>query len=230
MGKINNMLIKFVKGIIVALFTLGISVLFTLNLNIIYKYCVDKFNLNYISNLSKDKIILDYKNLINYLQNPFKNKLVFDNFIMSKNGEIHFFEVKRIFLSIYLILIIIFLVALIYIIITKKNNKKINIYLNLNYGANTLITFIAIIAFSMYLDFSKAFVVFHKIFFKNDYWIFDESLDPIIKVLPEEVFMIYAKVIVFIILLFIIIYKIYYYKNIQKNKHNVMINNRKLGR
>lgn len=228
MKKINEIGIKFIKGLVIALFTLGISVIFTLNLKIIYEYCIDKFKLNYIVNLSKEDIMLDYNNLINYLQNPFNKKLSFDNFIMSKNGEIHFFEVKRIFLFIYLITLIIFILGLIYIYINKINKNKTNIYKDLNYGANTLILFICIIASSMLLDFSKAFIIFHKIFFKNDYWIFDERLDPIIKVLPEEVFMIYAVVILILVLLFIISYKIYYYKNI--NKEKVMINNIKISR
>lgn len=228
MRKINNLLIKFIKGFIVLLFTLGISVICTLNLKFIYKYCIDKFNLDSMVNLSKEDIMLDYKNLINYLQNPFNKKLVFNNFIMSKNGEIHFFEVKKIFLFIYLLTVTIFLLALIYILIKRKYNKKLNIYKDLNYGANTLIGFIVIMAFSIYLDFSKAFIVFHEIFFKNNYWIFDENLDPIIKVLPEEVFMIYAVIVLILILLFIVSYKIYYYKSINKNK--IMINNIKLGR
>lgn len=228
MKKINETIIKFIKGIIIALFTLGISVVFTLNLNIIYEYCIDKFELSYVANLSKKDIMLDYKSLINYLQNPFNKKLAFNNFIMSTNGEIHFSEVKRIFLSIYLIIVMILLLILIYILVNKFNNKKLYIYKDLNYGANALVLFISIIATSMYLDFSKAFIIFHKIFFKNNYWIFDENLDPIIKVLPEEIFMIYAVVILILVLLFIIIYKIYYYKSIKRN--NIMINNSNLGR
>lgn len=228
MRRLNEILIKLFKGIFVSLFTLGISVIFTLNLNIIYKYCIDKFRLKYVVNLSKEDIMSDYNRLINYLQNPFNKKLSFNNFIMSKNGEIHFFEVKRIFLVIYLIIIIIFLLALIYIVLNKFNNKKLYIYKDLNYGANTLILFITIIASSIYFDFSKAFIIFHKIVFKNNYWIFDENLDPIIKVLPEEVFMIYAVIILIMVLLFIIVYKIYYYINIKKT--NIMTNNIKLGR
>ena len=228
MRKINSLVIRFFKGVMVALFTIGISVIFTLNLKVIYNYCIDKFNLNNVVNLNKEDIMLDYRNLINYLQNPFNEKLTFNNFIMSKNGEIHFFEVKRIFLFIYLAISVILFITLIYILIKKINNKKLYIYKDLNYGANTLILFICILAFSMYLDFSKAFIIFHKIFFRNNYWIFDESLDPIIKVLPEEVFIIYAIVILILILVFIVAYKIYYYKSINKNK--IMINNIKLSR
>ena len=40
------------------------------------------------------------------------------------------------------------------------------------------------------IDFSWAFTMFHKLFFRNDYWIFDPRIDPIIIALPEELFMI----------------------------------------
>ncbi|WP_195987229.1 DUF1461 domain-containing protein, partial [Clostridium sp. D53t1_180928_C8] len=57
-------------------------------------------------------------------------------------------------------------------------------------------------------DFSKAFIIFHKIFFKNNYWIFDETIDPIINALPEELFMIYGAIILAIVILAAIIIKL----------------------
>ncbi|MFU7518064.1 DUF1461 domain-containing protein, partial [Clostridium sp. HCS.1] len=63
---------------------------------------------------------------------------------------------------------------------------------------------------------SKAFVIFHNIFFNNDYWIFDERTDPIIKVLPEDVFMLYSLVIVALVIIAVIVYKLYY--NYKKKK------------
>lgn len=38
-------------------------------------------------------------------------------------------------------------------------------------------------------DFSKYFVVFHKIFFSNDLWILDPSTDMLINIVPEPFFM-----------------------------------------
>ena len=39
------------------------------------------------------------------------------------------------------------------------------------------------------LFWDKVFVVFHELFFNNDFWIFDYRTDPIILLLPDEFFM-----------------------------------------
>ena len=64
------------------------------------------------------------------------------------------------------------------------------------------------------VDFSKAFVIFHNIFFDNSYWIFDPRTDPIINALPEMVFMIYALIIIMFLLVEAILFKLIYYKKI----------------
>lgn len=213
MIKILYFLKKVIVGIIVAILTIGISVVATLNLTIIYSYLIDKYNLNTIVNLSKSSLLNDYHNLIYYLQNPFIKDLRFENFPMSANGEFHFYEVKKIFLSIYLILCIIIVLSIVYIYINKRIGKKVQLLKLLNYGANTLIVFLTTLVLCIYIDFSKAFTVFHEIFFNNDYWIFDEKTDPIIKVLPEEVFKLYALIILFFIFIAVVSYKVFYLRN-----------------
>ncbi len=223
-GILNNV-IKVFYGIIVAILTIGISTIITLNSKFIYYYSIDKYNLEKIANISKEMLIGDFDRLIKYLQNPFIEKLKFNNFTMSINGEFHFYEVKKIFLWIYAITIFIALLFIILVITNKFNRNKIHIYKTLNYGANTLIITIVSLLAIIAIDFSKAFIVFHKIFFNNDYWIFDERTDPIIKVLPEEVFMLYALVIIALVFVGIIGYKLYYYfiKNKIKNKRDINI-------
>lgn len=209
---------KIIQGIMVALFTIGLSVIISLNLRVIYSYSIDKYDLTRLGQLSKDALMNDYNILLNYLQNPFIKKLKFNNFIMSTNGEFHFYEVKKIFLNIYLIIIVILLAFIVIKFILRKYNKKFNLFKILNYGANTLISIIAVLLASIFINFSKAFVVFHKIFFNNDYWVFDSKTDPIIDVLPEEVFKLYAIIVIAFVLEFIILYKIFYYREKNKNK------------
>lgn len=213
MNKILHFLKKAIIGIIVATLTIGMSFIAALNLTIIYSYSIDKYNLNTIVNLSKSSLLNDYYNLIYYLQNPFIKNLKFKNFVMSANGEFHFYEVKKIFLNIYLILFIIIVLSILYIYIKKRIGKKVKLYKLLNYGANTLIVFLTTLLLSIYIDFSKAFTVFHKIFFNNDYWIFDERTDPIIRVLPEEVFKLYALIILLFTFIAVVSYKVYYLRN-----------------
>ncbi|MDV4152417.1 TIGR01906 family membrane protein, partial [Clostridium sp. AL.422] len=145
-------------------------------------------------------------------------KLEFHNFSMSVNGEFHFYEVKKIFLYIYAITIIIALFFCILYFVNKLRFKKVHLYKILNYGSNTLIVTILMLVTAIYIDFSKAFIIFHKIFFNNDYWIFDEKTDPIIKVLPEEVFKLYAILIIGLVIIAIITFKVYYYLTKKKIK------------
>ncbi|WP_411168069.1 TIGR01906 family membrane protein [Clostridium sp. MB05] len=217
MKRLLSILFKSIQGLMVALFTIGLSVIVSLNLRIIYTYSISKYNLTELGNISKENLISDYNILLNYLQNPFIKKLKFNNFIMSNNGEFHFYEVKKIFLSIYLIVIILTIFFVVLYFINKYKNKEFNLFKMLNYGANTLISIITFLLLSISIDFSKSFVVFHKIFFNNDYWIFDSVTDPIINVLPEEVFKLYAIIILLFICISIIIYKILYYKIGSKN-------------
>lgn len=102
MRSIFNNMIKVIYGIFIAILTIGISTIMALNSQFIYHYSINKYSLDKLGNISKEMLIKDFNTLIKYLQNPFIEKLKFNNFPMSINGEFHFYEVKRIFLFIYL--------------------------------------------------------------------------------------------------------------------------------
>lgn len=38
------------------------------------------------------------------------------------------------------------------------------------------------------VNWEAVFIMFHKIMFRNDYWLFDEALDPVITILPDTFF------------------------------------------
>jgi integral membrane protein (TIGR01906 family) len=68
----------------------------------------------------------------------------------------------------------------------------------------------AIIALIASADFDRAFVLFHKIAFRNNYWIFDARTDPVINILPENFFMhCFIMIVCIVIILSIISYMIY---------------------
>ena len=212
MKRVLRIFKKVTYGILISLFTIGISTIMTLNFKFIYSYSIGKYNLLEVGRVSREMLMKDFNTLISYLQNPFIDKLKLVSFPMSMNGEFHFYEVKKIFLYIYGMIIFIVLFFIGVFLYRKLKNKKIRIYKVLNYGANSLICIIGVLLTAILFDFSKAFVIFHKIFFNNDYWIFDEKTDPIISVLPEELFKLYALVIISLVVFFIVIYKFYYYK------------------
>jgi integral membrane protein (TIGR01906 family) len=155
----------------------------------------------------------NYKRIIYYLQNPFNNELILNSLPMSNFGRIHFFEVKRIFLTLYVISII-FVVIMIFKIITNKNNDLgKRLIKSFNSSVNIIAIIFVIISIVAAKDFSKAFIFFHKIFFRNNYWIFDPATDPIINALPEEFFMIELTLILVLLIIFTVIIKILYLKN-----------------
>lgn len=55
-------------------------------------------------------------------------------------------------------------------------------------GSGLFLALAALLAAVISTDFSKYFIVFHKIFFKNDLWILDPSTDLLINIVPEEFF------------------------------------------
>ncbi|AIY79405.1 TIGR01906 family membrane protein [Clostridium botulinum] len=207
--------INSVLGIFNALFTISISVIITLNLTFIYKLTIYKYNLSKVSGLTVEELMVNYKKIIVYLQNPFIEKLYFPNFPMSIQGEIHFQDVKRIFMYIDIYIFLVMILLGVYFLIRDKirHDNYIELKYILNSSANYILVFVIFLILCILINFSKIFNTFHKIFFRNTYWVFDSNLDPIIDVLPEEFFMIMSVIILIFILVHALISKIYYYKN-----------------
>ena len=53
----------------------------------------------------------------------------------------------------------------------------------------------------MSIDFDTTFLIFHRLFFDNDYWLFDPITDPVINILPSAFFLHCAILIIAVILL-----------------------------
>ncbi|WP_315079719.1 TIGR01906 family membrane protein [uncultured Clostridium sp.] len=207
--------INYVLGIFNALFTLSISVIIALNLTFIYKLTIYRYNLSKISGLTVEELMINYKKIIVYLQNPFIEKLYFPDFPMSIQGEIHFQDVKKIFIYINMYIFLVMILIGVYFLIRGKIRcaNYIELKYILNSSANCILIFFTFLMLCILINFSQIFNTFHKIFFRNNYWVFDSDLDPIINVLPEEFFMIMSVIILIFILVHALISKIYYYKN-----------------
>lgn len=195
-------IIKLLCGVFTSISIIAIATIVSLNFTFIYEILIEKYNLVQSTGVSKGNLIINYRGLVEYLNNPFIKKLKLPDFKMSLQGEIHFMEVKRIFQGLFIIAIVFIVMTIVYIIIGQVKNRKLYIerYINnLNYSSNILISFFVMLVIAYFIDFSKAFILFHKIFFRNDYWVFDEKTDPIINALPQDLFMIYGGIILVII-------------------------------
>ncbi|MGL5086824.1 MAG: TIGR01906 family membrane protein [Clostridium sp.] len=208
---VMSKVINIIAGICVSLFSIGISVILVLNLTPIYNWAIGKYNLVKNTGVSAEDLMENYKGMINYLGNPFIKELEFKDFTMSVQGKIHFEEVKHIFMNLY-IMIIVAMVIFIILKVIKKFSMKMNLIKVLNYSSNLVIILFGIITSMIVIDFSKAFVIFHNIFFNNSYWIFDPITDPIIEALPEDLFMVYAIIIIVVLIVESILFKVIYYK------------------
>lgn len=184
-------------GVIFTLLFISIGVIATVNFRLLYYLDIKFLNIAETSGYSNEIIIENYDALIDYNSPFYKGKLEFPSLPSSNEGIIHFEEVKQIFMSFYYIFAITFILAL--IIVIYKSRKKDTSYLLIS--SITVLVLPTLVLLGSAIDFDAAFVVFHKIFFRNDYWLFDPTTDPVITILPDTFFLHAMLVIVFFVLL-----------------------------
>lgn len=190
--KITNILI----GILFTLFFISISVIIILNARSLYYNTIDRFELEKYSGLDRGTIIENYDALIDYCSPFYKGELKFPSLASSESGTSHFAETKVIFVSFYYIVAITGIILL-FIILYKKKHHDTSY---LRTSAITIIVLPSIVGIATALNFEKTFLLFHKLAFRNDDWLFDPATDPIITLLPEEFFMYCAIGIVILVL------------------------------
>lgn len=201
------------KKILNILFSICFSILiitgiakFTVGFKQLYYYDISKLNIEKMCGLSSDEIKLNYDYLIDY--NLSKEELDFEmpTIKSSPQGKIHFQEVRAIFQALNKVFNICLIISIIGTFINIKN-KDISF---LKIISISLISIPIILSLPIVLNFQKSFVVFHKIMFSNDYWIFNPKIDPVINMLPEQFFFHAGIVILTLILVFsIFIYALY---------------------
>lgn len=154
-----------------------------------YKAALKGFEISRTSGFSEEEIMENYNAVMDFLS-PFSQK-PFDlpSMKYSQTGASHFEDCKPIFNTIYLLGAASAL-GLALLIWKKRLNAQV---LRLS-GTLTFAIPLLLVA-AVAINFSKAFVLFHKLFFSNDDWLFDPQIDEIITILPEEFFMLCAIVI-----------------------------------
>ena len=175
-----------ITAIFLSMFIIAASVTITLACKPLYYHDMKKMNLAERTGYSLEVIEENYEELIAYNQDISKEKLEL-TLPMSENGRIHFEEVKDIFVVFQYILLPIGLLGSILGIWMLKKNKAGYDYLKWTSVFTVAVPVVLGVFIAMVWD--KVFVIFHKIFFNNDYWIFDSRTDPIIKLLPDTFFM-----------------------------------------
>ncbi|WP_290459132.1 TIGR01906 family membrane protein [Romboutsia ilealis] len=157
---------------------------FTVGFKQLYYFDIDYLNISALSGLSKEDIKKNYDYMIDYNLDKNKKEFELPSIKYSENGKFHFEEVRDIFQILNKIFNISLLLSVIGLVINILN-KNIE-FLKITSRALILIPLILILP--IVVNFDGSFVLFHKIMFNNDYWIFDPNLDPVINILPEEFF------------------------------------------
>lgn len=182
--------------LLLMIFILTFSITLTLNFRPLYYHDIQALKIEQTSGFSKKVIYKNYNELIDY-NSIFHRKPLNLTMKMSKKGRIHFEEVKKIF-SVLQILMFISLIGSLYLGSRHFQRKD---YTFLKTASIITPAFPLISGMIIAANWNKAFILFHKILFHNDYWIFDEYFDPVIKILPDTFFFHCALMIIFLIIL-----------------------------
>ena len=174
-------------AVVLFLFILSFAVTFTLNFRPLYYMDIERLGIEERSGIPEEEIRENYDVLIDYNSMFNDEELEFPTLAMSETGKIHFEEVKEIFVGFQWTVLSSALIGLVSVFGLRKRVYKSKRYLK--YTGIITILIPALLGTAMALNWDKAFVIFHKVAFDNDYWIFDATTDPVITILPDTFFL-----------------------------------------
>lgn len=191
---------------LVSLFLTIITLVITITINAypLYVWDVERLKILEWVDLSKETLLLNYRELMSYLNNPFVTKLVLPDFPVSESGAFHFYEVKKLFMLNYGVLIVTLIPSVLYLRQLIKEKRLWQLVMPFQFAAMIPL----VLGFVMAVGFNAFFEAFHGVFFNNDAWLFDPVTDPIINVLPEAYFM-HCFILAFVLLEVILLIGIY---------------------
>ncbi len=194
------------------IFIISFAVTFTVFFTPLYHRAIYRLGIDITSGMDAETIKENYRFLIQYQSIFYRGTLHLPDFIMSTSGRIHFEEVKRIFEFIQITMMASAILSALCIYQQIRQNE----YRFLRLTSIITVVLPVIIGMLSMINFDQAFIIFHKIFFRNDYWIFDFRTDPVIEILPQAFFM-HSFIMIIILILFLcaICYGMYHHKQKQ---------------
>lgn len=197
--------------LIVTLLTLAITL--TINARWLYQFDIGHLDLLDYTTLSAKELMHNFDQLMRYLNLPWVDTLKMTDFPVSSSGALHFYEVKKLFLLNYGILLVTIVPSFFYL---RHLNKQQRLW-TLIQPFRIAVVVPIVIAFLMAVNFDRFFIMFHGVFFNNDAWIFNPATDPIINVLPETFFL-HCFILFFVLLEIFYLLPIYFGKRALKKE------------
>ncbi len=194
---------------VLALAIIILSVKFTVSFKPLYYYDINHLNISNYTNLNKNEIKSAYDYLIYYVNSNHAADFKIPGLPSSPEGIIHFQEVRNIFIKLNYILYICAAISILGIFNAfKKRNFRV-----LKWASWLSIIFAIGAAVPFAINFNMSFTMFHKLFFSNNYWIFDPLKDPVINILPEEFFF-HCAILILVLILTASAVLMFVYKNL----------------
>lgn len=201
-------------GLVCLLLTLlTMAITLTINARWLYQLDIRHLGLLDYTTLSEKELLHNFDQLMRYLNLPWVETLKMTDFPVSVNGALHFYEVKRLFLVNYGVLLVTVIPSIVYV---RHLNKQQRLWTMIQPFRIAVVVPI-VIAFLMAVNFDRFFVLFHGVFFNNDAWIFNPATDPIINVLPETFFL-HSFILFFVLLEIFYLLPIYFGKRALKKE------------
>lgn len=193
-------IIHWVLGVLGMLLSISLAVTLTLNARWLYVTVMEREHIPEYTGYSSEDILSNYDAVIKYNSILGPEKLEFPTLPMSDGGRIHFEEVKVIFVALQIIGVASFVVLGVFAILAvkKKDRDALSVLRNTGILAVAVPSAVGV---GVALNWDRAFVIFHKIFFANDLWLFDPRTDPVIRILPDTYFLACAVMIISLVIL-----------------------------
>ena len=200
------------KAAVWALFVISAAVVLVLNFRPLYYADIRLLHIPEISGMDEARIRENYDALIRYNSLFHRGALEFPSLPMSEGGRIHFAEVKRIFDFLQVVLLASGLFAAgmaLRCCIRRRSGGKDRFRAavkdaagsgrpgtegaaggnrSLRLAGRICLILPAVLCLLAVIGWDRFFVLFHKVFFRNDYWLFDPAEDPVILMLPDQFF------------------------------------------
>lgn len=204
--------IQLVSLFLVSIFFIVLKVSFIFDL---YKYFYTKSNLAEKLEISNSQL-LDYtENLLTYL----KTGQVLDSTWYTEKDILHMVDVRDLYqnsLILTYILFSCFIIASLIIFILKKGNALISITKLFNKVFSIFLVIILALGLYISIDFNSFWINFHHLVFDNDLWLLSPLESNLIKMFPEEFFLLLVTICITCIVIFFI--TLFYIMKIIKNK------------
>ena len=188
----TSKLMTAVMSVMLALVLLAGSIAVPILARPFYYAHIDAFDLVRQTGLTEQEIKTAYDEMMDYClgkSDTFSTGVL----AWSEEGKSHFDDVAVLFKLDISVMLVCLLGAAVLLAVSRKKKMSFAAILGrgpLFWAAVTLGVPFVVIGGLAALDFDKAFVVFHSIFFPGKTnWIFDYNLDQIIRILPQDFFM-----------------------------------------